>query len=135
MTFISDQETQIDLLYYESIAKTLSKLVRDTPLAPITIGVHGDWGAGKSSVLKMVESDLDQDKGILTVWFNGWAFEGYEDSKAVLIETLLVILMTPDDVDRWLNGASIEEAMAMQKPAPDDALVVGPPMKPEKKAA
>jgi hypothetical protein len=58
MTFLSDQETQIDLLYYESIAKTLSKLVQNTPMAPITIGVHGDWGAGKSSVLKMVEAQL-----------------------------------------------------------------------------
>lgn len=89
MTFLSDQETQIDLLYYESIAQTLSKLVRSTPLAPITIGIHGDWGAGKSSVLRMVESQFSKDKGILTVWFNGWAFEGYEDAKTVLIETLI----------------------------------------------
>jgi predicted KAP-like P-loop ATPase len=89
MTFLSDQETQIDLLYYESIAQTLVKLVRSTPQTPITVGVHGDWGAGKSSVLRMVESQLAKDKGILTVWFNGWAFEGYEDSKAVLIETLI----------------------------------------------
>jgi hypothetical protein len=29
----------------------------------------------------------------------------------------------------------VEDALAMQNPAPDDALVVGPSVKPEKKAA
>lgn len=89
MTFLSDQETAIDLLYSESIAKTLVKLVRSTPTVPITIGVHGDWGAGKSSILQMAKAGLAKQDGVLTVWFNGWAFEGYEDSKAVLIESLL----------------------------------------------
>jgi predicted KAP-like P-loop ATPase len=56
---------------------------------PITIGVHGDWGAGKSSILQMAKAGLAKHDGVLTVWFNGWAFEGYEDSKAVLIESLL----------------------------------------------
>jgi hypothetical protein len=40
--------------------------------------------------------------------------------------------MTPDDVEQWLQGSSFEEALAMQKPAPDEAIVMRPP---EKKAA
>jgi hypothetical protein len=40
-----------------------------------------------------------------------------------------------EDVDRWLNGSTVEQALAMQQPAADAALEVGPPMKPEKKAA
>lgn len=50
--FISDQETATDMLQYEAIAKTVVKLIEKSPGVPITIGVHGDWGAGKSSVLK-----------------------------------------------------------------------------------
>jgi hypothetical protein len=45
--FLNDQETETDLLYYEAIAKTAVRLIRRTPGAPVTIGVHGDWGAGK----------------------------------------------------------------------------------------
>jgi putative SOS response-associated peptidase YedK len=51
-------------------------------------------------------------------------------------QAMPVILMTAaDNVDRWLNGNSVEHALAMQKPAANDAFVVGPPVKPEKKAA
>jgi hypothetical protein len=43
-----------------------------------------------------------------------------------------VMLMTPDDVEQWLRGSSVEDALKMQKPAPDDAIVMRPE---EKKAA
>jgi hypothetical protein len=87
--FLNDQETATDLLYYEAIAKTVVKLIRQTPAAPITIGVHGDWGAGKSSVLKMTEAAFADDDRVLSLWFNGWTFEGFEDAKTVVIETIV----------------------------------------------
>lgn len=87
--FLSDQETATDLLHYEAIAKTVVRLVRDTPNSPVTIGVHGDWGAGKSSVLKMTQQAFVNEDGVLCLWFNGWAFEGFEDAKTVVIETII----------------------------------------------
>ena len=30
-----------------------------------------------------------------------------------------VMLMTPDDVEQWLRGSTIEDALKLQKPAPD----------------
>lgn len=87
--FLNDQETATDLLYYEAIAKTVVTLIRKTPDAPVTIGVHGDWGAGKSSVLKMLEGAFAEDDRVLCLWFNGWTFEGFEDAKTVVIETIV----------------------------------------------
>jgi hypothetical protein len=37
-----------------------------------------------------------------------------------------VMLMTSADIDRWLHGSPVEDARAMQKPAPDDAIGMGP---------
>ncbi len=87
--FLNDQETATDLLYYEPIARTVVRFIRETPIAPITLGVHGDWGAGKSSVLKMTEAAFKDDERILCIWFNGWTFEGFEDAKTVVIETIV----------------------------------------------
>lgn len=87
--FLNDHETATDLLYYEAIAKTVVKLIRQTPDVPITIGVHGDWGAGKSSVLKMTEAAFAGNDRVLCLWFNGWTFEGFEDAKTIVIETIV----------------------------------------------
>lgn len=87
--FLNDQETATDLLYYTPIAKTVERLLRESRGAPVTIGVHGDWGAGKSSVLRMTEQLLKADKRVCCIWFNGWTFEGFEDAKTVVIQTIV----------------------------------------------
>lgn len=42
---LADNETKIDLLNNEAIASTIIGLLREEPNHPVTIGVHGDWGA------------------------------------------------------------------------------------------
>jgi predicted KAP-like P-loop ATPase len=66
--------------------------IRQSPELPLTIGIHGDWGAGKSSILKMVSGALSKEDGVLCIWFNGWTFEGFDDAKTVVIETLVTEL-------------------------------------------
>lgn len=86
---VPDNETSVDLLYYEAISSTVIDLLKSSSEIPVTVGVHGDWGAGKSSVLKMIEAEFGQDKDTLCVVFNGWLFQGFEDTKVVLIETII----------------------------------------------
>ena len=86
---VADNETAVDLLYYESIAQTVVRLVAEKSDEPLSVGVHGDWGAGKSSVLMMVEEAFAEQDRVLCVRFNGWLFQGFEDAKAVLIETIV----------------------------------------------
>lgn len=90
---LSDNETKVDLLNNEPIAKTIVALLRKQPDHPITIGVHGDWGAGKSSVLEMVEDALGNEEHVLCLKFNGWRFQGFEDAKIALIEGVVTSLL------------------------------------------
>ncbi|RWG80517.1 P-loop NTPase fold protein [Mesorhizobium sp.] len=90
---IADNETHIDYLYYEPIARTVMKLIREKSCEPLSIGLHGDWGAGKSSALLMIERAFAKEDSTLCVRFNGWLFEGYDDAKAVLIETIVAELL------------------------------------------
>lgn len=86
---IPDHETAVDFLNYEAVSKTVVELLKDNRQRALTIGIHGDWGAGKSSVLKMVESAMSEDKQVACLWFNGWAFQGFDDAKTVLIEVII----------------------------------------------
>lgn len=84
--YLSDQETKVDLLNNEAIAKTIVRLIDETVDSAVTIGVHGDWGAGKSSVLEMVEKAFPDEGDVLCLKFSGWQFQGFEDAKIALIE-------------------------------------------------
>src|SRR5260370_33816676 len=82
----TDNETKIDLLNNEALAKTIIALLREKPERAVTIGIHGDWGAGKSSILEMIEANLEKDDSVLCLKFNDWSFLRLEDAKIALIE-------------------------------------------------
>jgi len=90
---LTDNETKVDLLNNEAIAATIIKLLEDRPDQPMTVGVHGDWGAGKSSVLEMIEAGFEAKAKVLCLKFNGWRFQGFEDAKIALIEGIVTGLI------------------------------------------
>ena len=69
INILSDNETKVDLLSNEAIATIIIDLLLEHPDRPVTIGVHGDWGAGKSSVLEMIEAGLESKKQTLCLKF------------------------------------------------------------------
>jgi putative protein kinase ArgK-like GTPase of G3E family len=58
---LPDQETAVDFLNNDAIARTVVRFLQENRERALTIGIHGDWGAGKSSVLKMIEAGLLTD--------------------------------------------------------------------------
>lgn len=84
-----DSESELDFLNFNYLSEQVVEISMDENLSPSTIGIYGDWGSGKSTLMKMVKKSLDRDKKTLTVEFNGWLFEGYEDAKTALCGTIL----------------------------------------------
>ena len=90
---LTDNETRVDLLNNEAIAACIIALLSEHPSRPVTVGVHGDWGAGKSSILEMIEAALVDKHDVLCLKFNGWRFQGFEDAKIALIEGIVTGLV------------------------------------------
>lgn len=87
---LSDNETKVDMLNNYAIAKTIAELITGCDNRPISIGVHGDWGAGKSSILAMVEDELAKQKDrIECIRFNSWKYQGFEDAKMALMSAII----------------------------------------------
>ena len=82
----SDKETSKDLLGYTVHAELLKGVVTSDKNLPITVGLYGDWGSGKSSILKILEEDLKKDENKVVVYFDGWSFESFDDAKMALIQ-------------------------------------------------
>lgn len=85
----SDNETAVDFLGFQHLVAGVVDIVRSDHLLPATIGVFGDWGSGKSSLLRMAGETIAQDSSAVVLTFNGWLFEGYEDAKIALMGTIL----------------------------------------------
>jgi predicted KAP-like P-loop ATPase len=102
---LTDNETKVDLLNNEAIAATIIGLLREQPERPVTIGVHGDWGAGKSSILEMIEEGFAGEKKVLCLKFNGWRFQGFEDAKIALIEGIVSGLLEKRPMLQKAKGA------------------------------
>jgi predicted KAP-like P-loop ATPase len=111
--YLSDQETKVDLLNNEAIAKTIVRLIDETVDSAVTIGVHGDWGAGKSSVLEMVEKAFPDDSDVLCLKFSGWQFQGFEDAKIALIEGVVTHRLHLDRRIDVLVGYPVQEIVTL----------------------
>lgn len=132
----TDNETDQDLLGFSIHAELLSSIITDPKMLPVTVGLFGDWGGGKSSILKILKSTLEQDENVAVIYFNSWVFEGYEDAKSAILTTLLKELRdhrnlknvigdeTKDLLKRvkWMNllkvGASAGMAYLSANPVP-----------------
>ncbi len=101
----SDRESELDLLNVQHLVAAIEATVRADHLLPVTVGVFGDWGSGKSTVLNLAREALDKDEKILCVHFNGWLFEGYEDAKAAILGTILDRLNEKEGLSEELKTA------------------------------
>jgi predicted KAP-like P-loop ATPase len=84
-----DSETEIDFLDFDYLVNTLIEVIRDDSLIPSSIGVYGDWGSGKSSLIQMSIKELEKTDGVVCLSFNGWLFENYEDAKTAILGSVL----------------------------------------------
>lgn len=85
----SDIETSKDLLGYSIHASLLKDVITNPKNLPITVGLYGDWGSGKSSILKILQEQLEKDDDTVVVYFDGWSFENFDDAKMALIQGIV----------------------------------------------
>lgn len=89
----NDIETTKDLLNFTVVAKIAAQLVRESNGEPISIGISGNWGVGKSSLVKMIgvalkETDSKVNNKYIFLEFNAWLYQGYEDARIALLQTV-----------------------------------------------
>jgi hypothetical protein len=91
----ADNETDLDLLGFDELVDELVVALTLPTLLPLTVGVLGDWGSGKSSLLRIarreLEEEVDEDGSCpyLCVDFSPWLYEDYEDVKTALMRQVL----------------------------------------------
>ncbi len=76
---LSDLWTTTDALSFDDYLNALNNIL-ETAATPLTVGVFGPWGSGKTSLLRMLEKNI-RDKGLAScraVWFTAWKYDRSE---------------------------------------------------------
>jgi predicted KAP-like P-loop ATPase len=85
----ADKESRLDYLNFSDIAEAAVDVICNPTMRPVSIGVFGDWGAGKSSLLQQIEAQLgESETKTLVVTFDAWLYQGYDDARAALLEVI-----------------------------------------------
>ncbi|MGD9657785.1 MAG: P-loop NTPase fold protein, partial [Methylocystis sp.] len=93
----SDNETSRDFVNFTGVADTVAEIIVQAQGKPISIGVSGAWGIGKSSMIRLVRNSLEQrtqdsPSSLIFVEFNAWLYQGYDDARAALMEVIATTL-------------------------------------------
>jgi len=87
LAIFSDKPARKDLLNFKDYSNLLANVITNSE-TPSTIGIFGEWGSGKTSLMLMIE-ELLQKKGIKTIWFNAWKYDKEEALWRALILSIV----------------------------------------------
>jgi tetratricopeptide (TPR) repeat protein len=96
---LSDKPTTKDSLHYSDYVDILADAIR-TCETPMTIGIHGEWGSGKTSLMLMLRDRLE-DEGLRTIWFNAWKYDKEGSLWRALILRILADLSVDEDDEEF----------------------------------
>ena len=97
----ADSETNLDFLNYSEVAEVIAELIGDQQLLPLSIGVFGGWGTGKSTTLELVDLELSKNSNeYLIVKFDAWLYQDFDDTRAALMGVISssIIEKAPEDL-------------------------------------
>lgn len=86
----ADIETRVDYLNYQEIAEVAGEILMNQSMRPVSVGIFGTWGTGKSSLLNLIEEDVRNraPEGALIIRFDAWLYQGFDDARAALMDVI-----------------------------------------------
>jgi len=112
-----DNETERDFLNFSGVADTVAEIIVQARGRPISIGVSGAWGIGKSSLIKLTQASLasrprkEAEREFVFVEFNAWLYQGYDDARAALMD----VIATKLEKEAKARGKAVDKAKALVK--------------------
>lgn len=104
--FWSDNPSPLDLLGFADVTAPVVEAVLREKLDPVTVGIEGDWGSGKTSMLKLLAADLREKDGVVVVETHPWEYDPATDPKATLIAEVLAAIHQEADERKNLSDTA-----------------------------
>ncbi|AZS46060.1 KAP family P-loop NTPase fold protein [Microbacterium oxydans] len=93
LRLLPDDPASVDLLSFDAIAQTITDALLDEYLDPVALGLSGNWGSGKTTVLNLIEKEIRSRAGdaneIVVVQSAPWRYDPAVGAKETLIGEVL----------------------------------------------
>lgn len=100
-----------DGLGFQGYANALVDIILDSG-SPFTIGILGEWGVGKTSLMQTMREKLNDEHGedVIPIWFNAWRCEREKNLAIIPLLQLLVSEIKDDSLKKafWILLKSIQ---------------------------
>ena len=93
---LTDEAATVDLFNINKHLDGLSRFIKACN-TPMTISIQGSWGSGKTSIMKMVEHEIEED--VIPLFFNTWQFSQFELGNSLAFSMIKVLLNKLHDND------------------------------------
>ncbi len=113
----TDLPAEVDFLRCDEYFRGLARFIRGCE-TPMTIAIQGGWGTGKTSAMKIIQRQLEEDQeagsDLITVEFNTWQYA--KSSEENLILPLLIRLN--ETLDRYGEEKDSYKQLFSEKTSP-----------------
>lgn len=97
---LTDEAATVDLFNINKHLDGLSRFIKACN-TPMTISIQGSWGSGKTSIMKMVEHEIEKD--VIPVFFNTWQFSQFDLGNSLAFSMIKVLLNKLHDDDSFIK--------------------------------
>jgi len=82
-----DEPAVAPALGFDDYAVAFADIVRHS--APhFGVGIFGDWGSGKTTLMRAIQKELESDEQVVPIWFNAWRYEREEHLVVPMLDAL-----------------------------------------------
>jgi hypothetical protein len=111
---LNDEPSTADKLSRRLLARTFSDLATQCQ-TPLVIGVYGAWGSGKTTFLRLIESEFDVSRSV-PVWFNAWQHDQDAAPAVSLLHAMIDALGMRNEFENLLAQVALAfGSVLMQK--------------------
>ena len=76
---ITDNFSRKPILDFDAYRDAIVKIIKKS-YPNFTIGIFGEWGTGKTSLMNSIRQELGKDENnIKTIWFDAWKYENEKE--------------------------------------------------------
>lgn len=83
-----DIEEEEPILDFKKYVSATSKIIKNSE-PRFSIGIYGEWGTGKTTLMKGILKEIENNLDTSVIWFNAWRYENEENHATIpLLKTI-----------------------------------------------